>query len=155
MAREPLVYLAGPITGLSYDGAQDWRNGVIASLAISGIKAISPLRGKEYLAKLEMISGHGEEYAHMGSMSLPKGVVTRDSFDVRRADMILCNLLGAKAVSIGTVWELGIAFTAGTPVVGVMEDDGNVHEHMMVSESFGWRVNNLFEALHIIKATLL
>ena len=41
------VYLAGPITGLTYDGATDWRHAVAADLNSVGIKGLSPMRGKD------------------------------------------------------------------------------------------------------------
>src|SRR5689334_14211258 len=97
---KPQVYLAGPITGLSYAGSTDWRHYAINKLANAGIKGWSPMRGKEYLAQLEKISGTGEEYVHLGAMSTPKGVINRDRWDATRCDLLLANLLGATQVSI-------------------------------------------------------
>lgn len=148
------VYLAGPISGLSYAGCTDWRHTAAADLADHGIKALSPLRGKEYLSHLEEISADGREYAHLGVLSLPRGVMTRDRFDATRCDVLLVNLLDAKKVSIGAVMEIAWADARRTPIVAVMEDAGNVHEHMMVSEALGFRVPTLAEALHIVKAIL-
>ena len=151
-----LVYLAGPITGLTYKGATDWRDVAKADLAAVGIKGLSPMRGKEYLAKLQgTISGTGEEYAHLGVLSLPRGVMTRDRFDATRCDVLLVNLLGAKAVSIGSVMEIAWADLSRIPVVCAIEPNGNPHEHMMIAEAIGYRVPSLDEALHIIKAILL
>ncbi len=45
----PTVYLAGPISGCSYEGCTDWREQVIRDLAQAGIKGLSPMRAKEYL----------------------------------------------------------------------------------------------------------
>ena len=42
------IYLAGPISGLTYEGAQDWRDEFSASISAE-IACFSPLRGKEYL----------------------------------------------------------------------------------------------------------
>lgn len=148
------VYLAGPITGLSYGGATDWRKYAIESLAKDGIEGISPMRAKDYLANLETISGHGKDYAHMGVMSTPAAVITRDRFDTQRVDVVLMNLLGAKAVSIGTMVELGWADAARVPVVGAIEPEGNPHEHMFVSTLIGFKVPSLNEALDVIKAIL-
>ena len=49
------VYLAGPISGLDYNGCNDWRKKAIEQLAKEGIKGISPMRYKEYLSKEEVI----------------------------------------------------------------------------------------------------
>lgn len=149
-----LVYLAGPITGLSYGGATDWREHARGVLAPE-ITGLSPMRGKEYLASIEKISGTGEEYAHMGCLSLPRGVMTRDRFDCTRCDVLLVNLLGAKAVSIGTVMEIAWADSVRTPIVCAIEPTGNPHEHMMIQEALGYRVPSLNEALHIVRAILL
>lgn len=147
-----LVYLAGPITGCDYEGCTDWRETVKAALAPAAIKAVSPMRGKEYLKSIGTISGTGEEYAHLGPISLPRGVMTRDRWDATRCNVLLVNLLGASRVSIGTVMEIAWADLSRIPVICVMEDQGNPHEHMMISEAIGYRVNNMEQAVHIIKA---
>ena len=46
------VYLAGPITGLTFEGCTDWRDYAIASLADNAIKGLSPMRAKEFLKHL-------------------------------------------------------------------------------------------------------
>jgi nucleoside 2-deoxyribosyltransferase len=149
----PTVYLAGPITGLSYDEGQDWRADACAHLARYGVLGLSPLRAKEYLRALPNLSGTGEEYAHMGVLSTPRGVMTRDRYDATRCDVLLVNLLGATRVSIGTVMEIAWADLKRTPIVAVMEP-GNPHEHMMISEAIGFRVGTLDEALRVVVAVL-
>lgn len=149
-----IVYLAGPISGLSFAGCTIWRDYAAKTLNERGIRAMSPLRGKEYLAALESISGHGNEYAHMGVLSTSRGVMTRDRFDATRCDVLLVNLLGATAVSIGTVMEIAWADDNRTPIVCAMEDTGNPHEHMMINEALGFRVPTLDEALHVTTAIL-
>lgn len=152
---QPKVYLAGPITGLNYHGCTEWREEVAAQLGASGIKAFSPMRAKAYLASLAELSGHGTEYAHMGVLSQARSVMTRDRFDATRCDVLFVNLLGAKQVSVGTVMEMAWADLKRTPIVCAMEKAGNPHEHMMVNEAIGFRVETLDEAVHIIKSILL
>lgn len=148
------VYLSGPITGLMYDDAVDWREFAIKELAKSSIAGVSPMRAKEYLAQLDApLSGHGREYLTMGVFSTPSAVVTRDRYDTRTADVMIMNLLGAKQVSIGTMVELGWADAHRVPVVGVIED-GNVHDHMFVNQLMGYRAESLSQAIHIVKAIL-
>lgn len=149
------VYLAGPITGLTYGEGQSWRDFVTADLAAAGIKGLSPLRAKDYLASLGALSGHGKEYAHMGVLSTPRAVMTRDRFDATRCDVLFVNLLGAKSVSIGTVMEIAMADIVRTPIVCAIEPTGNPHEHMMISEAIGFRVSSIEEALHVVKAVLV
>lgn len=145
------VYLAGPITGLTFNGAQDWRTEARNTLAQYNIFGASPLRGKEYLrALVKPISGTGEEYAHLGCMSTPRGVMTRDRYDATTCDVLLVNLLGSTKVSIGTVMEIAMADVKRIPIVCVMEETGNPHEHMMIAEAIGFRVTTLDEALHVV-----
>lgn len=148
-----LVYLAGPITGLTFDGCENWRSLAKADLASAGIKAVSPLRAKEYLRQVPgALTGTGEEYRHLGVLSTPRGVMTRDRYDATRCDALLVNLLGADRVSIGTVMEIAWADLCRTPIVVAMEPSGNPHEHMMIAEAIGFRVDSLAEALHVVKA---
>ncbi len=149
------VYLAGPITGCSFGECTDWREYVKRELAKVGIDGLSPMRAKEYLSSLSTISGTGKEYLHMGVLSTPRAVMTRDRFDTTRCDVVFMNLLGAKQVSIGTMIELGWADGKRTPIVCAIEPEGNPHEHMMVSEGIGFRVTSVEEGLHILKAILL
>lgn len=149
---QPKVYLAGPITGLSYDGAQDWRK--IVADQLRPIHCLTPLRGKEYLRDVKGgLSGTGEEYAHLGPLSLPRGVMTRDRWDATRCDVLFVNLLGATRVSIGTVMEIAWADLRRTPIVCCMEQ-GNVHEHMMLAEALGYRVDRLSDACDIVRSLL-
>jgi nucleoside 2-deoxyribosyltransferase len=149
--RGKLVYLAGPITGLSYKGATDWREFARDDLAKAGITGLSPMRAKHYLAHLKSLSGTGEEYADLGVLSTQKSVTARDRFDTRTADVVLMNLLGAERVSIGTMIEAGWADAFRVPIVLVIEPT-NLHHHMMLREVAGFVV--LDEALHTIKAIL-
>lgn len=148
-----LVYLAGPITGLTYKNCTDWRHYAIEKLR--PITGLSPMRAKDYLSAVGSISGTGEEYAHMGPLSLPRGVITRDHFDCTRCDVLLVNFLGAERVSIGTVAEMAWAFHKRTPIVCAMEPQGNPHEHMFTAEMIGYRVDSLDQAIHICRAILL
>ena len=152
MKTNCLVYMAGAITGLTYDGAEDWRAFAKANLAEHGIKAVSPLRGKDYLRGIPVLTADCAGYGELNCMSSPRGIMTRDRFDATRCDILLVNLLGAERVSIGTVMEIAWADAVRTPVVLAMEPTGNIHEHAMISEAVGFRVSTLPDALHIIKA---
>lgn len=150
------VYLAGPISGLNYAGATEWREAAIANLAQHGIKGLSPMRAKEYLKAVESDVGFSstcEEYGHFSPLSGPRGIMTRDRFDATRCDVILVNLFAAQKVSMGTVMEIAWADLCRTPIVCVMEP-GNVHEHAMINEAVGFRCASVEEGLHVVKAIL-
>lgn len=143
-----LVYLAGPITGLTFDEAVDWRTTAVEKLNKRGIRAVSPLRGKDFLREVGRLEG-GNEYS-ANPISSARGITTRDRYDVMRADAILMNLMCAERVSIGTMIELGWADAARVPVVLVMED-GNLHEHAMVLETVGYRVQSLEAGVDVVR----
>ena len=155
------VYLAGPITGESYAGCTDWREAARKELA-PHIAGLSPMRAKDYLENEGMV-GHAYEDT---ALSSARGIMTRDFFDVRNCDVLLANLLGAERVSIGTVMEIAWAHAFRTPVVLVIEPavlehfqqlpptDANVHEHAMIREAAGFRVETLAEGLEVCKAIL-
>jgi nucleoside 2-deoxyribosyltransferase len=147
---KPSVYLAGPIAGLHYDAAQDWRSAVRDALAPE-IDAFSPLRSKEYLRKEGVLR---DQYAY-APLSSDRGITTRDHFDCQRCDIIFCNLLGANSVSIGTVMEIAWSYSYSKPLVLLMEPSGNIHDHPMVREATGFRVESLEQGVEIARAVLL
>jgi nucleoside 2-deoxyribosyltransferase len=153
MAADYLVYAAGPITGLTFDGAVDWRDQLVTLLADTPIGVLSPMRGKHYLRNTGTLRDSYE--ARINPLSTPKGIITRDRNDVRRADLLIVNMVGAQQASIGTLYELAWAFDQRTPVILVMEPEGNIHEHAFVRESVGFRVETLAEAAELAKAILL
>jgi len=158
-----LIYLAGPITGLDWKAATEWRKNLIekfkdASTGRINYIALSPLRGKEYLESETDIKDSYQGHR----MSTPKAITERDLNDVRRSDLVIVNFIGAKKVSIGTVLEIGAAKALNVPIILVIEDPvddtfvasenislacdstavvnytstwKNVHDHSMVKES--------------------
>ena len=154
------VYLAGPITGLSYDETMDWREYAKVELDKYGIDGFSPMRAKAFLSKEKSVADSYEQSkiavtTEQKALSSDIGITTRDRMDVMVSDLVLVNLLEAKTVSIGTMIELGWADMNRTPVVLVMEDSGNIHEHGILRAISGLRVNTLEAGLTLIKATLL
>ena len=145
-----LVYLAGPISGLSHTGCTEWRQYVIDKLP-SEIQALSPMRAKDYLKSSGTLEGSYEDWP----LSTQRGIYARDRFDCTRADAILVNLLGAERVSIGTVMEIAWGADNDIPVVLLMEKEGNIHDHPMVRESCSFIVDNLNEGIDVLTALLL
>lgn len=149
---KPTVYLAGPITGLSYTGATDWRKLAYTWLKARGIRGLDPMRGKQYLLGETKISAKGYDET---LLSNEKAITTRDRFDTQRADVIIMNLLGATKISAGTMIEMGWADSVRTPVILVMEKNGsNPHDHAMVRSIAGYWVESLEEAVDIAASIL-
>ena len=140
------LYLAGPITGCTYKGATNWRHSFGARAAELGYNAYSPMRGKEDLKKIRRLRPHGYD----SPMSTDQAIVRRDSFDVRRADVVLANLVGAEIVSIGTMFELAWAYALGKYVIIVIEDK-NIHGHAFVEQSASAIVESLDDAFKVLE----
>tara|TARA_Y100001933_G_scaffold232544_1_gene251226 strand:+ start:104 stop:556 length:453 start_codon:yes stop_codon:yes gene_type:complete len=144
------VYLAGPIAGLTYGDATDWRDDVKRALeTMPHVKALSPLRNKTYFDREQTLEDSYEQLLFSGQ----RAITVRDRFDCLRADVILMNLLGAKKVSIGSMIEMGWADDLKRPVVLVMEP-GNIHDHAMVRELASWIVPDLQQAVTVVHGIL-
>ncbi len=152
------IYLAGPITGLSYDNARfGWRQVFAERMKVIAphVECFSPMRAKEFLSGHQALECAGVDLEKVNNaLCRPLGILARDSNDVAERDLIVANFLGADRVSIGTVWELGHAAAFRKKVIVIMEDEGNFHEHVFVTHNYGWRVNNLEEAALIAASVL-
>lgn len=165
MGRALTCYLAGAITGESFGSATNWREYVKNKLN-PGIAGLSPLRAKDYLAKEEAI---GDSYETQNGIETPlstsRGIMTRDFFDCQNCDVMIAYLKGTKKVSIGTVMEIAWAYAFNKPLILVMEaatsestgfvaSEGNIHEHSMIREATGYRVDTIDKAILIVNAIL-
>jgi len=148
------VYLAGPIRGLNFDGASNWRDHATSELEKHGVTGYSPLRAKKHLLEhLDVLDERRNKVDH--PIVSPQGVVGRDRFDVQTCDLMLVNLLGATEVSIGTMFELAWADILRKPVILVMEDEGSIHEHFFIRQTVMYSVQDLDEAIQLTAAVLL
>lgn len=147
------VYLAGPITGLNYKGATNWREYATKKLAKHNIQCFSPMRAKEYLKELEIIHDVIPT-CEKNPLSSSPGIVSRDRLDVMKCDLMLVNFLGAKTVSIGTCIEFGWADAFRKPIILIMEKEGNPHSHKMLEYLANFRVETLEEGILIARAIL-
>jgi nucleoside 2-deoxyribosyltransferase len=155
MSQHPIVYLAGGIAGLVGSETVEWRHAAARALGIRGIECLNPMRCKEALAAQPMISSNFHDYENRGPFFTSKGIMTRDSTDVRRSDALLVNLLGLTKPSLGTIMELGWAYILNKPVVVAIEATGNPHDnHPMIHEAMPFRVETLDEAIDAV-ATIL
>ena len=142
--KKPLVYLAGPISGLSFEAANYWRNSVTKLLA-PGIGTINPLRGKEHL------TGTITSKAINGLQDCSdNAIVTRDRFDLQRADAVLFNLCQKTTRYTGTLVEYGWADAWRKPIITVLELPGP-WDHPFIRHLSGWMVSGYDEAAQILK----
>jgi nucleoside 2-deoxyribosyltransferase len=149
------VYLAGPITGLTYGAARHtWRRD-FPMLLPDHIHCISPLRGKELMHRAGVLTP-GAEYESQHHIENPKGILTRDIQDVKRCDIMVANFLGAGRPSIGTSVEFGAAHILQKPVVLIMEkgESDNPHRHAFITEVASYWVDNIEDAADIVTTLL-
>lgn len=165
MSSHPVVYLAGPIAGCSWDAAIDWR--VWAATQLPECDARSPMRGKEFLAHLKempLTSDHclakDPELALTGveaAVSSQHGIVVRDYWDVQLADVLLVNLLPSVDVgkaSVGTCFELAWAYAYHKPAVVAMQGEGSPNDHPFVREAAYVVVPRLESAIAVVRQLL-
>lgn len=141
------VYLAGPIKGLTFAQATEWRVKASIHLATLGILTIDPVERE--LSNYKGVIGCSAD----GLMSSQRAIVTKDRRYVEQADAVLAYLDGAKAVSIGTCVEFGWADAHRKPIVTVMGQT-DVHNHSFIRELSGWVVPTLDEALYVLHELL-
>lgn len=153
---KPKVYLAGPIKGLNFNEATEWRIEAQQALAEMGIDGMSPMRAKDYLKAHANVGGDAlkDAYAEY-PLSTMKAILSRDFNDCTKSAVVIMYLKGAKAVSIGSVMEVAWAHASRVPVILVMEKEENIHEHGLLTEACNFRVETLKEALFVTRAVLL
>ena len=114
------VYLAGPIT--EDPACVNWRERVRNSLKFYGIECLLPTRDEFFVNK------------GSAPMDAVKWITTRDKNDVRSSAAILINFAGTKKVSIGTCIEIGWASMLDIPIIAILDNLENLHNHGMIKE---------------------
>ena len=143
------VYLAGPITGLTFNDGQGWRTYAARALDSEHVITLSPLRGKEYLK----VHGKLTNGTYDGTLTSAKAITRRDFFDCTRATAVLVNLEGTERLSIGTIMEIAWAYQAQIPTVVVCPKN-NPHHHVLLDECCTYQVETLEEAITVMKVLL-
>ncbi len=147
------VYLAGPITGLTYaEARQTWRHEIVKHFA-SHILPYSPMRVVSALQPEQGLSDRKDASGVRG-MLVNRAILGRDETDLRNAHAMVANFLGAERASLGTVAEMGMAHVLRVPVILVMEKKGNIHEHPFVTSIAYERVDTLWDAAQIVNHLL-
>lgn len=139
-----IVYLAGPITGLEFDAAKEWRDPsseFCQRLQALGWETRSPMRDKEKFRVKGKLSAFFDEGA---------AAVNQDLQDIVEADAVILNVLDAERVSLGSMAEMGYAYATLTPVIVVTEGEENIHHHVFtdyMAERIVPDLNSAIEAL--------
>lgn len=157
------VYLAGPISGLTHDGARHgWREDFQEKLDLLGadhISCFSPMRGKEFLKDFGVLTS-GVNYPDH-PMASPSGITIRDYNDLSFSDVLVGCFLETPKVQLfdgtwidiasqGTCWEFGAGYALHKPIVMIADPD-NIHvQHIMMSHSAGYIVPTLEQGVELV-----
>ena len=111
----PIVYLAGPVCGMSWIDATSWRTYAAMQFRKYGVDTLSPLRNMPVPANPnEYILGDTKAET---PLSTAPYVGLRSYIDVRRSDAIFVDHNTERPVSQGTMLEIGAAYALNKPVV--------------------------------------
>ena len=150
------VYLSGPISGMTYEVGNSWREYVAFHLNSDHVNCLNPMRAHEFLQGHGIIGDkHLQEGHKLSFLVSDEFIATRDAMDTMKSDVCFVNLLGAERFSTGTILEIGMAHASRVPIVLVMETVGNVHDHAMVRNFATLRFDNLQNAVVATRALLM
>ena len=138
-----IVYLAGPISGKSYEEAVENFEPKISVLKGMGYEVYYPFLEREYLRNERTLRAEGYE----NPVSTNRAIFSRDRWMLARADIILADLLSATEVSIGTMFELAWAKELGLHTIVLVPEGKHVHNHAFVREATDVCFHSVSEAL--------
>lgn len=164
MYPQKQVYLAGPIVGVGYGEARfGWRQQFATMVrdeesghaaAYPHIHFYSPMRGRRIMDENDTVAP-GVEFVIDDPLENAKSMLARDTNDVRNADMVVVNLLGAKRAALGTTAEMGFAFALRVPILLIMEKDPSIfHHHGFIIGMADYHVETLKEAAYVVQTIL-
>lgn len=144
-----VVYLAGGISGLSYEQASSKRTLATELLTARDWDVLDPLRGKEVLSSLDTI----DESRAMTLLGTTASAITqRDRDDIRRADVVL--VLTGDTPSWGTAFEWEFAYSLGKPIVVVASEDAPCRVHPWCQVMTSYFAGTVEEAVEFISTWL-
>jgi hypothetical protein len=141
-----VTYLGGPIRGLSYKEANEWREQVAKRLTDAGVKSLNPMRNKGLIKEVDKISDSFEDLKGYSAQDLFK----RDKFDVKKSDVLLFNFLNRKVSIIGSLFELAWGDLLNKYCVVVVDNDSIYAKHPFIKGCSSITFDNLDEAVDYI-----
>jgi nucleoside 2-deoxyribosyltransferase len=155
MAEKASIYLAGPMSGLTWRQALAWRKVVEAELS-SRWRLINPVRAQVPEERMDDIipCPTQKNRKKVDLWVTATGVTAQDEFFIDQSDWILAHFLGAEIVSIGTVWEMGYGWANNKKIITVLEPE-SIHDHGFVRRRSHVFTPSLDEAIQFFKAIAL
>jgi hypothetical protein len=140
-----VVYLAGPMFGLTVAQARGWRD-VARKYLEPYFRCFNPMDVIKELSENDILKC---EYSDLGVSYSSKGIVRGDLYEVMQSQIILANLTDATSASIGTIREISTAAVVGNKLIVLIIPKGNIHNHPSVVDA-GVVVETLEEAINYI-----
>ncbi len=151
------IYLGGPVAGLTFEEAHNWRYRVEEEIVgyNDGVPVHSEF-GVRWPVLTGIKAGSGDIYGTTGKYD--KLTVDHDRWAVQNSDIILMNFTGATRASIGCSVEFGWADSARKPIITILptwetlpaKETVNPHTHAFITELSSVIVEDLDEAMDII-----
>ena len=139
------IYLAGQISGLTKEEAFGWRDCLKDKLEyLPNVRVLVPERA-------DFVGGSGDgDASYLQEIDRQRGeeAAQKDFNAICCSNIVLFNLLYTRKISIGTLIEMGWAFTLGKYVLVVLQP-GTVYDHSFVHWCASQIVDNLDEALRV------
>lgn len=143
---KPTLYLAGPMSGLTWRQALEWRKQA-TDILHTHWRIINPVRHQVSVEQLDEIIPCGvQDDSHTALHLCATGLCAQDEFYIDQSDWLLCNYLDAVRPSFGTVWEQGYAWGRNKHILSVIEP-GSLHDHPFVRRRSHVFTPNLDDAI--------
>ena len=118
------VYLAGAISGISYDDATYWRNYLTDAVKhLSQMNILNPMEDKQQFKNESSIS-------FLSDLNRGLDIFGDDLVAVDISHMVVINLLG-DTVSRGTWFEYGYAYANNKPMIIITDDEQAYHPFIL------------------------
>lgn len=155
MSDKPSIYLAGPMSGLTWRQALSWRRECEAELS-KDWRLINPVRAQVPEERMDdtIPSTTQLDTEKVDLWVTATGVTSQDEFYIDQSDWILANFLQATHVTIGSVWELGYGWGTRKKILSVIEP-GSIHDHAFIRRRSHVFTPSLDEAIQFFKAIAL
>jgi len=124
------IYCVHPISGLTADEVFEYYDRTKTDLSSMGYNVFVPMFGKGFLRTETKFKAHD----YRSPLTTNHSIFNRDKWMVKQADILYANFMGAKHVSIGSMFELAWGHDNDKQVIVVMEDE-NIHMHAFVLEA--------------------
>ena len=149
MSERPSIYLAGPMSGLTWDEALAWREKVEVELGRDW-RVISPVRPQVEMDRTKIITLQTQKDDELNLWDTATALVATDTFFIDQSDWVLANLLNTKKPSFGTVWELGYAYATRKKIVVLMTPE-DAHNHPFTRRGVDIFTPSLEDAIEFFK----